>query len=70
MKFTVIGDKAHLINESRMTELVKSPITGLLMPTITIKADKGEFKSCSCTVNLRDYTHPNSAIYDGRCVSN
>lgn len=51
MKFTVIGDKAHLINESRMTELVKSPVTGLLMPTITIKADKGEFKSCSCTLN-------------------
>lgn len=51
MKFTVIGDKVHLINESRMTELVKSPITGLLLPTITLKADKGEFTDCSFTLN-------------------
>lgn len=51
MKFTVLGDKALQINESRMTELVKSPITGLLMPTITLNADKGEFKNCSFTLN-------------------
>lgn len=51
MKFTVIGDKAHLINENRMTELKQSPITGFLLPTITLKADKGEFKNCSFTLN-------------------
>lgn len=51
MNFTVLGDKALQINESRMTEFVKSPFTGLLMPTITLDADKGEFKNCSFTLN-------------------
>lgn len=51
INFTVVGDKALFVNESRMTELVKSPFTGLLMPTITLDAEKGELKNCSFTLN-------------------
>lgn len=51
INFTVAGDKALLINESRLPELVKSPITGLLLPTLTLKAETGDFKNCSFTLN-------------------
>lgn len=51
MKFTVKEDKAKLINDCNLTELVKSPFTGIYMPTITLDARNGDFQNCSFTLN-------------------
>lgn len=51
VNLTVCAEKARLINEGRMPELVKSPITGLWLPTLTLSAKDGDFQNCSFTLN-------------------